>query len=137
MFADLGFDPARGGCQSYEATDFLTRPPRFDPRSHLILWQVGVIGDAGYSSKGEYRKDGLQVLADLLTTIYPDEHEAVLYLAPIYNVCAPQIDRLPLRELPKAEVSLTATLYVPPLGNRAFDQQMVQRLGLSKKRSTG
>ena len=31
-----------GGCQSFEATDFLLRRRRFDPSSHLLLWQIGV-----------------------------------------------------------------------------------------------
>jgi uncharacterized protein YabN with tetrapyrrole methylase and pyrophosphatase domain len=44
LFADLGLDPGQQGCQSYEASDFLLRPRRFDPATPLILWQVGVIG---------------------------------------------------------------------------------------------
>ena len=45
LFAELGVDPADRGCQSYEATDFLNRRPRFDPSCALILWQIGVIGE--------------------------------------------------------------------------------------------
>jgi uncharacterized protein YabN with tetrapyrrole methylase and pyrophosphatase domain len=39
LVADLGMDPAKDGCQSFEATDFLVSRRRFDPTSALILWQ--------------------------------------------------------------------------------------------------
>jgi hypothetical protein len=48
LFADLGIDPGRIGCQSFEATDFLVNRRKFDTSSHLILWQIGVIGDLSY-----------------------------------------------------------------------------------------
>ena len=48
LFADLGIDPARSGCQSFEATDFLVHRRKFDSTSSLILWQIGVVGDLGY-----------------------------------------------------------------------------------------
>jgi uncharacterized protein YabN with tetrapyrrole methylase and pyrophosphatase domain len=131
LYADLGFDPAGGGCQSYETTDFLTRRPRFEPSSHLVLWQVSVIGDMTYSARGEYRRDGLEVLVDVLARDYPADHEVVLYLAALYSVCEPVIQRLPLSALPTAEVSPTATLYVPPYGRRAVDHATVERLGLA------
>ena len=131
LFADLGFDPASSGCQSYEATDFLTRRPRFEPSSHLVLWQVSVIGDMTYSARGDYRRDGLQVLMDVLTEHYSPDHEVVLYLAALYSVCEPEIQRLPLLGLPNARVSPTATLYVPPFGDRGLDRRNVERLGLA------
>jgi len=56
LFADLGMDPATAGCQSYEATDFLLRPKRFDVSVPLILWQVGIIGELGYQV--EYDRGG-------------------------------------------------------------------------------
>jgi hypothetical protein len=48
LFADLGVDPADRGCQSFEATDFLLYRRRFDPRSALVLWQVGGTGDRDF-----------------------------------------------------------------------------------------
>jgi uncharacterized protein YabN with tetrapyrrole methylase and pyrophosphatase domain len=130
MFADLGFDPAVGGCQSYEATDFLTRKPRFDTASHLILWQVSVIAEGKFSSKGNYRKDGLAFLAEALLEHYPPEHEVFLYTAALYSVCKPEIQRVPLSGLAKLSLSPTATLYVPPFGQRLADRAMVERLGM-------
>src|SRR5262249_55952404 len=44
LFADLNIDPASSGCQSYEATDFLVNRRVIDPSSHVILWQMHVLG---------------------------------------------------------------------------------------------
>ena len=33
LFADLGLDPGKNGCQSFEATDFLIRRRQFEPTS--------------------------------------------------------------------------------------------------------
>src|SRR5215218_8387876 len=43
LFADLGVDPGIYGCQSFEATDFLINNRTTDPRSSLVLWQIGVL----------------------------------------------------------------------------------------------
>src|SRR5215467_5062188 len=48
LFADLGVDPAVGGCQSYEATDFLLNAVQIDSSSQLVLWQIGTLGDWTY-----------------------------------------------------------------------------------------
>ena len=45
LFAELGIDPSKNGCQSFEATDFLVYKRKFDNRSSLILWQIGANGD--------------------------------------------------------------------------------------------
>ena len=51
LIADLGVDPAAGGCRSYEATDFLIYRRPLDPATALILWQVGALGELGYQSE--------------------------------------------------------------------------------------
>ena len=58
LFADLGVDPAATGCQSFEATDFLVRPRRFDTSTALVLWQIGVVGRLAFKPKTE-QPDGL------------------------------------------------------------------------------
>src|SRR5438132_13458000 len=50
QIASRDVDPAVGGCQSYEATDFLLNGPIIDPSSQLILWQIGTLGDWTYVS---------------------------------------------------------------------------------------
>src|SRR6266536_5118205 len=79
LFADLGVDPGETGCQSYEATDFLLRERRIDTSAALVLWQIGVVGNLTYAPEGDPSR--LPVLVDCLCTLYPPEHEVVLYEA--------------------------------------------------------
>ncbi len=130
LFADLGFDPAVRGCQTFEATDFLLRKPRFDPVCHVILWQIGVIGDATYSSEGNYREDGLPVLREELLKHYPASHEIFVYAASQFSIAKPIIQRMPLEELGRSTIPTIATLYVPPHGEGVSDPEMVKRLGM-------
>lgn len=130
LFADIGIDPGKGGCQSFEATDFLIRQRKFDPNSHLILWQVALIGNRGFYQEGS-EKRGLKVLAEVLQQDYPADHQVVIYEAAVYYpVCQPVINPIPLHSLPQAKVTTVSTLYVPPIGPAPVDQEMMVRLGM-------
>src|SRR6185503_14601145 len=65
LFADLGVDPGTIGCQSYEATDFLMNSRIVDPSSNLVLWQIGVLGDATFRAGG-YDRSALPLLVERL-----------------------------------------------------------------------
>ena len=52
LCADLGVDPAHPGLQTHEATDALVRQRALDTSLHVILWQVGVIGESGLPPSG-------------------------------------------------------------------------------------
>jgi uncharacterized protein YabN with tetrapyrrole methylase and pyrophosphatase domain len=112
LFADLRLDPGDRGCQSYEATDFLNRLPRFDPRCPLILWQVTVIGEDSIAYSPN--REGLQELVLALERSYAPSHEVVIYHASVYPICEPVIRRLPLRRVASTHLPMMATLYVPP-----------------------
>lgn len=130
LFADLGIDPGRIGCQSFEATDFLVHRRRFDPTSGLILWQIGVIGQIDHRPGISVK--GLQILSDTLETRYGSDHQVVVYEAAQYPVCDPVIETIFLRDLPKARISSISTLYVPPKSAPILDLEMVERLGIPK-----
>jgi uncharacterized protein YabN with tetrapyrrole methylase and pyrophosphatase domain len=127
LFADLGLDPAERGCQSYEATDFLLRPRTFDPRSLLLFWQVGVIGETSIG-EGAPRASGVEALVEVLLAHYPRDHEVILYEAAVYAVCEPRILRVPLGRLASASFGPMATLVVPPHGELREDLRMVERI---------
>jgi uncharacterized protein YabN with tetrapyrrole methylase and pyrophosphatase domain len=128
LFADIGFDPATSGCQSFEATDFLVHERTFDPRSNLILWQIGVIGEIGYNIAPSAAK--LNVLVDRLSEIYPSDHKVTVYEAARYPICDPTILTLPLSALSIEDVSPISTLYVPPLGPSIPNLAVVEALGI-------
>jgi uncharacterized protein YabN with tetrapyrrole methylase and pyrophosphatase domain len=52
LFADLLIDPARPGSQTVEATDILLRERPLLTSSHVIIYQVGCIGVAGFNFSG-------------------------------------------------------------------------------------
>ncbi len=130
LFADLGIDPGEDGCQSFEATDFLVHRRRFDPRSLLVLWQIGAIGVLTFRAGSLWSRKGLRILVEELRRHYRADHEVVIYEAAPFPVCAPRMERLPLSRLPKAEVTLASTLAVPPTREVRSDPEMLDRLGL-------
>ena len=128
LFADLGVDPGRAGCQSYEATDFLIRPRKVETSACLILWQVGFLGMVDYSPD---RADSrLPVLGDYLRQLYPADHPMTLYEASPHPLFEPVIRHLELSELAAAEPPAMATLFVPPATVPQDDPEMMERLGL-------
>jgi len=130
LFADLGIDPARSGCQSYEATDFLVHGRGIDPTAALILWQIGTVG--AVTSSSEAIPTGLPVLVETLLEHYPPEHEATVYEASPYPGFDPLVRKVPLSELTASLVTALSTLYVPPSGTAALDLTMLDRLGLPR-----
>jgi hypothetical protein len=129
LFADLGIDPSSSGCQSYEATDFLIYRRRFDRRSALLLWQVGVIAISTHKRQSRvWNRLGVRVLTDRLLDHYPADHTVWLYEAAPYVCCRPRVQAVALASLPDAAFCAIATLYVPPFGRAEADQVMVERL---------
>jgi uncharacterized protein YabN with tetrapyrrole methylase and pyrophosphatase domain len=133
LFADLGVDPSTHGCQSFEATDFLLHKRKFDSSSHLILWQIGVIGTFVYNAAQD-NKAGLTALVDFLEKYYSSDHEVFVYQASEYSICKPLIQRLLLSKLSdKAYVDDLSTLYIPPKMSEPIDYKMAEKLGLSQQ----
>lgn len=133
LFADLGVDPGERGCQSFEATDFLVRHRRFDPASHLILWQIGAIGIEDYRSGECWNANGLEWLARRLSSEYGAEHRVVVYEAPCYPVARARLVESAAGLLGGACVSVASTLYVPPLPERAVDDNLLAEIRAASK----
>ena len=113
LYADLGIDPGRFGCQHFEASQLLLFERRIDPTAYLVLWQVGMVGDrslARFSTGPAYR----QVLVDLLSRDYPLDHEVIAYRAATLPIERPSIRRLALRNLPDAPLTVEETVVLPP-----------------------
>jgi precorrin-3B methylase len=129
LFADLGVDPSRRGCQSFEATDFLVYKRRFEPSSNLILWQIGVVGEVGFNENNNYSSNGMAVLCSYLKNYYDIDHPVVIYEAPVYRLQKPHIDCLKLKDLGSAKTTLMSTLYIPPKESQP-DQEMLSCLNM-------
>jgi uncharacterized protein YabN with tetrapyrrole methylase and pyrophosphatase domain len=108
LFADLGVDPARYGCQHYDATNFVLCDRRFDPHASLILWQIGLLGQADY--REVFSSAGLPLLFEMLTATYGPQHVVTLYEAAVYAVCDPVMQHLPLEDLASVDLRWSMTL---------------------------
>ncbi len=129
LFADLGIDPARTGCQSFEATDFLIHKRKFDTGCLLILWQIGCIGDLTFKLE-PYDTHGLHVLTEYLCQYYDATHPTIVYEAAEYPIFDPTIEHVPLAKLAEAQISPISTLYIPPQTQASLDDEMLGRLGI-------
>ena len=128
LFADLGVDPGVSGRLMYEATDFLVRPRTFDPTAALVLLQVGAIGLSDFAPGDRPNRAGLRVLAEVLAEHYSPGHRVVLYRTSQLAIFDPSIQWVSLEELPGASLSVTSTLWVPPLSRRPIDPAVLVRL---------
>jgi uncharacterized protein YabN with tetrapyrrole methylase and pyrophosphatase domain len=127
LYADLGIDPGRHGCQHFEASQFMFYRRRIDPSAYLILWQIGLAGDqsfARFSTGEQYR----QVLVDILARDYDLSHEVIIYRAATLPMHEPRMERLPLGKLPIADVGMHETLVIPPARPLEPDLSIRERL---------
>lgn len=113
LFADLGVDPV-SGCQSLEATDFLHNLRYIDPHGHVLLWQIGGLGDPTFK-RHAFEIRGLPQLAQKLMRYYPPQHVVHLYEAAILPGVEPLILSGPLCYLPYIRPMPSSTLYIPPV----------------------
>jgi uncharacterized protein YabN with tetrapyrrole methylase and pyrophosphatase domain len=129
LYADLGIDPGRVGCQHYEASQLLFCQTPLNPAAYLVLWQVGLVGDRSlkrFSTGPEYR----QVLVDVLAHDYPLDHELIIYRGATLPIQQPRVRRLPLRDLPATEVTAEETVILPPAIGLRPNQLARERLAV-------
>jgi uncharacterized protein YabN with tetrapyrrole methylase and pyrophosphatase domain len=129
LFVDLQLDPGEGGCQTFDATDFLVHARTPDVAVPLVLWQISLIGTTAVT--GDVNRSGLRVLAERLAELYVANHEVVVYEASPFPVGMPMVERCPLSELADAGVTGMSSLYVPPMSSASSDPVMMARLGMS------
>lgn len=130
LFADIGIDPAKDGCQSYEATDFLLFKRKIDPTVACVMWQVGVVGE--FKAQGTESSDfRFQILIDELEKYYPSSHRVTLYESTQFNIFESKIETMALEELRKSEVSRLSTLFIPPSEEKCIDKEMVSKLNIN------
>lgn len=127
LYADLGFDPGRYGCQHFEASQLLYCDRRIDPAGYLVLWQVGVIGNRSvgrFDTGLAYRA----LLVERLEQDYPSDHEVIVYRGATLPIEQPRIQRITLRELASAPLTAEETVVLPPAVTLQPNRAMLERL---------
>lgn len=127
LYADLGIDPGRVGCQHYEATQFLLYPRQIEPTAYLVLWQIGLVGDAScrrFTTTAAH----VDVLVERLAIDYPRDHVVTVYEAATSAAGRPRTQAVALSALRDVPLSMASTLVVPPARALRSDDAMRERL---------
>jgi hypothetical protein len=127
LYADLGIDPGRFGCQHFEASQLLFYERKLDPCSYVVLWQVALVGDwslTRFETGPAYR----QVLVDVLGAEYPLDHEIIIYRAATLPIEKPRVRRIRLGELPAITLTGEDTVVLPPAASLKPNHAVRQRL---------
>jgi hypothetical protein len=101
LFADLGLDPLRDGCQIFAADHLTEHGRRIDPGIALI---VSLSDDAAHAD-----------LLELLRKAYTAGREAVIYEPARYIVLEPVIRRGAIGEIGEQDLAGASYLYIPAI----------------------
>jgi hypothetical protein len=126
LFAELLIDPG-DGCAQYEATNFLQHDHAADPTIHLLLWQIGMLGDWTHRENRDPQQN-MVLLVEKLSTWYPLDHVVTMYQASVHLNTPPRADQIELQSLPTAWVGASCTLYVPPARAYVRDDEFASRI---------
>jgi hypothetical protein len=133
LCADLGVDPSHPGLQTHEATDSLVRRRRIDTSLHVVLWQVGLIGELGYRRQG-YLNNNFSYFVSWLQELYGDDYQVTHYIGARYAGTEPVIEQHRLADLhdPGRQRQITglSTFYLPPRDAVPMDRRTAVDLGL-------
>lgn len=132
LMADLGVNPGACGLSSFEATDFLLSSRRFDPRSHLLIWQIGALGKWSPLEAGP-SKSGVAELVRVLRASYPPTHKVVCYSAAVFPPSPPRIRRVALGRLTRIRIPMAMILWVPPLPTRTTRRSAIKSLNKNEE----
>jgi siroheme synthase len=127
LYADLGIDPGRYGCQHFEASQLLFYEHRINPAGYLVLWQASVVGDwslARLETGPAYR----QLLVDRLGQDYPLDHEVIIYQAATLPIEQAKIRRVTLRDLTDITLAPQETVVLAPATSLRPNLAMRERL---------
>jgi precorrin-2 methylase/predicted 2-oxoglutarate/Fe(II)-dependent dioxygenase YbiX len=118
LFADLRIDPGVSGMQILKASHVLREGAQVATDNHLVLIQIGSVGDNTFSFSG-FKQAKYTEFFEKLISIYGENHDSVYYVAPIFPGCDPLITVRKLHEYRHTATLSTvhaATLYLPPAG---------------------
>jgi hypothetical protein len=139
LCADLGVDPAHPGLQTHEATDALLRQRTLDASLHVVLWQVGLIGELGYRPQG-YLNNNFSYFVNWLQRVYGDDYEVIHYVGSRYPTVPALVEKYRLQDLhnPETQLKITgiSTFYLAPRDVKSTDPRVAQDLGLLRAGQT-
>lgn len=113
LYADFRFDPANGGMQVFDATEYLLYDKLIDNSTHIIIYQIGMVGNLGLPTN-KVNLHAVYLIKKRLLKVYKNEKKAFIYEAAVYPHTKPKISEFHLNELEKQKFTSISTLYIPP-----------------------
>ncbi|HBD7398676.1 TPA: methylase [Legionella pneumophila] len=113
LYADLRFDPASGGIQSFDATEYLLYDRLVDTSSHVVVYQIGMVGNMGLPTN-TVNLEAINFIKKKLIKLYKKGKKAIIYEAALYPGTHPKISEFDLEQLDRQELTTLSTLYIPP-----------------------
>lgn len=132
LFCDLRIDPGEFGVITVEATEMLLYQKAIDSGYHVILYQVGMLGNIGKPTY-EVCKVKLIYLVEYLLNFYKKDQKIILYEAAIYPGMRPLILESTIEKLPFQNFSPITTLYIPPRNKGKLFAEAMLKLEISEK----
>lgn len=113
---DLGLEVGMTGLQIHEATTMLLVKRRLDPQVPCFLLQVDALETAFYTASRSVPERFRRLQTHLLQ-FYPPEHVLLNVRSSTFPLYPPDIESIPLNELPErlASSGATGTLYIPQI----------------------
>ncbi|HAT2053601.1 SAM-dependent methyltransferase [Legionella pneumophila] len=127
LYADLRFDPASGGIQSFDATEYLLYDRSVDISSHVVVNQIGMVGNLGLPTN-TVNFEAINFIKNKLIKLYKNGKKAIIYEAALYPGTHPKITEFELEQLDRQELTTLSTLYIPPDENLRMPSSDALRL---------
>jgi len=113
LYSDLRFDPADGGVQTLDATEYLLYDKLIDVSSHVVIYQIGMVGNLGLPTI-RINIDAINFIKNKLMGLYGRDKKVVIYESALYPGTKPKISEFDLEFLDKQDLTTISTLYIPP-----------------------
>ena len=114
LYADLRFDPADGGVQTFDATEYLLYDKLIDTYSHVVIYQIGMVGNLGLPTNS-VNMEAINFIKKKLIGLYNKNKKAIIYESALYPSTKPRISEFNLDKLEKQNLTTISTLYIPPV----------------------
>lgn len=131
LYADLGIDPGKYGCQHYETSQFMFYQRVIDPTAYLILWQPIFAGDRSHTIR-EAKSEYFELLKNKLYETYPSDHLVTIYQAATNAFDHQRSTKVKLVDLNINDISQQSTLVIPPAKSLILCPKMTSNLQKAK-----
>jgi hypothetical protein len=120
IYADLGIDPGKFGCQQYDVSQIMLYRRSIDTSAYLLLWRFGA-----EDMRPEPRR---KLLVEVLAREYPLDHQVFAYVPPTIDAPA-GFTTWAIGSLVKIDARPLTAIIIPPAADLLPDKEIRARLG--------